>query len=426
MIRSTAFLLSASLLTGLSGCYVEGQGQARTSANVSGAYVQGGSSPYVGADPSAAQAGYVAPQSVAVSGAAQVTIDADDANPEILDASRDELSSYGTWWEDNSFGQVWTPHTQVVGNGFTPYVSSGHWTYANNEYVWVSDYDWGWLPFHYGRWAFVGGRGWSWVPGRRYSGGWVDWRTGENGVDYVGWGPTAPNYYWRGGVAYPMQSVNYTTPYVFCPSREIFSTNVATVLVAGPQVATIGPRTRPYYAPGNVGIVGPPPVMFGFNDTTIVRPPSSHVGMWRATQYARPGVRVPVYRPSTTIGTLDYSMPGQYARPMPQSTYVQPAPGPVMRQGYVQPQTQVYGPSYQQRPYVAPQYARPVPRVEPSPAVQQQAPQPRAYNPPTYQPSRSVAPVITPSPVAPRQYARPMAPMAPSPGPRQYARPMPR
>jgi len=31
-------------------------------------------------------------------------------------------------------------------------------------WTWVEDEDWGFAPFHYGRWVFVGG-GWGWVPG---------------------------------------------------------------------------------------------------------------------------------------------------------------------------------------------------------------------------------------------------------------------
>ena len=35
---------------------------------------------------------------------------------------------------------------------FVPYTTAGHWVY-DDDYVWVSDYDWGWAPFHYGRWV---------------------------------------------------------------------------------------------------------------------------------------------------------------------------------------------------------------------------------------------------------------------------------
>jgi hypothetical protein len=29
----------------------------------------------------------------------------------------------------------------------TLYVTGGHWSY-DGDYVWVSDYPWGWVPFH--------------------------------------------------------------------------------------------------------------------------------------------------------------------------------------------------------------------------------------------------------------------------------------
>ncbi len=65
----------------------------------------------------------------------------------------------------------------------------------------MSDYSWGWAPFHYGRWAYTGGYGWGWIPGRTYSGAWVTWRTGGAGYGYVGWAPLGPTWGWRNGAA---------------------------------------------------------------------------------------------------------------------------------------------------------------------------------------------------------------------------------
>src|SRR5690606_12331744 len=61
----------------------------------------------------------------------------------------DELSPYGDWVNDPQYGYVWIPY---VDRDFRPYVSNGYW--VNTEYgnTWYSDYEWGWAPFHYGRW----------------------------------------------------------------------------------------------------------------------------------------------------------------------------------------------------------------------------------------------------------------------------------
>ena len=51
-----------------------------------------------------------------------------------------------------------------VAAGWAPY-RFGHWVWvAPWGWTWVEDEPWGFAPFHYGRWAEVGG-GWCWVPG---------------------------------------------------------------------------------------------------------------------------------------------------------------------------------------------------------------------------------------------------------------------
>ncbi|MDP9150733.1 MAG: hypothetical protein M3O36_12450, partial [Myxococcota bacterium] len=92
-----------------------------------------------------------------------------DNDPSALTDFHGTLDPYGTWMEDASYGTVWVPSPTVVGPHFTPYVTSGRWAY-DDDYVWVSDYEWGWAPFHYGRWVYGGGVGWEWIPGRRYAG----------------------------------------------------------------------------------------------------------------------------------------------------------------------------------------------------------------------------------------------------------------
>ncbi|MDQ3395048.1 MAG: hypothetical protein M3512_13170, partial [Bacteroidota bacterium] len=58
----------------------------------------------------------------------------------------DELSPYGSWVHNPDFGYVWLPD---AGPDFQPYASRGHWVMTEYGNTWVSDYNWGWAPFHY-------------------------------------------------------------------------------------------------------------------------------------------------------------------------------------------------------------------------------------------------------------------------------------
>jgi len=74
-----------------------------------------------------------------------------------------DLSNYGQFVQDPTYGQVWYP-TQVPAD-WAPY-RYGQWSYVQPwGWTWVDDQPWGFTPFHYGRWANVGGR-WGWVAGQ--------------------------------------------------------------------------------------------------------------------------------------------------------------------------------------------------------------------------------------------------------------------
>src|SRR5262245_54374053 len=62
------------------------------------------------------------------------------------------LSPYGDWVYVSHFGRVWRPYRAIVGVDFRPYLTDGHWVYTDYGWSFESDYDWGWAPFHYGRW----------------------------------------------------------------------------------------------------------------------------------------------------------------------------------------------------------------------------------------------------------------------------------
>ena len=163
-----------------------------------------------------------------VLGFAQDTTDypydyAADTDPAALDDFAEPLDPYGTWVDHPTYGTVWVPDRVVVGDDFQPYRTAGKWAVADDgEWVWISDYDWGYIPFHYGRWVWISGTGWAWIPGRVYAPAWVVWRTGEPGYDYIGWAPAPPAYVWFGGVAVGYYGT-VTVPWWYCPSTYFFS-----------------------------------------------------------------------------------------------------------------------------------------------------------------------------------------------------------
>ena len=73
----------------------------------------------------------------------------------------DDLDDNGTWRDEPEYGHVWYPNE---GPDWSPY-SDGSWNWvAPWGWTWVGYEPWGFAPYHYGRWAFVGGA-WGWCPG---------------------------------------------------------------------------------------------------------------------------------------------------------------------------------------------------------------------------------------------------------------------
>jgi hypothetical protein len=110
----------------------------------------------------------------------------------------------------------------------------------------VSDYDWGYIPFHYGRWVWIAGRGWAWIPGRTYAPAWVVWRVGDGG--YIGWAPMPPTWYWSGGVAVGLWTAPYAA-YCFVPTTYVFHHHVHTYVVRDPVVVRQVAATTQTYRP---------------------------------------------------------------------------------------------------------------------------------------------------------------------------------
>ena len=122
-----------------------------------------------------------------------------------------DLSSYGSWYDDPSYGHCWRPR---VATGWAPY-RQGQWVWTPRAgWTWIASEPWGWAPYHYGRWALTPAYGWVWVPGygrstNRYDNyrwrAYYRWRPALVGFfdapsprgHYVGWYPLAPGQHWR-------------------------------------------------------------------------------------------------------------------------------------------------------------------------------------------------------------------------------------
>ena len=99
------------------------------------------------------------------------------------------LRPYGTWVDDVTLGRVWVPSSAIVGADFVPYATNGTWVLTDYGWTWRSAWDWGWAPFHFGRWLMRSRAEWCWVPGTLWAPAWVAWRVGR---DYAAWAPLPP------------------------------------------------------------------------------------------------------------------------------------------------------------------------------------------------------------------------------------------
>jgi hypothetical protein len=110
-----------------------------------------------------------------------------------------DLTQYGSWVPDPTYGQVWVPNN--VAPDWAPY-RDGRWVWEDGYgWTWLSAEPWGWAPYHYGNWFHSAAYGWAWFPPRP---GLVapPWRPAlvafisfgsvGIGVGNIGWVPLAP------------------------------------------------------------------------------------------------------------------------------------------------------------------------------------------------------------------------------------------
>src|SRR5512143_1789772 len=67
-----------------------------------------------------------------------------------FDLAYSNLSQSGSWLVSAQYGHVWQP--REYNRDWNPYYD-GHWVYTDMGWAWVSDYQWGAIPYHYGTWV---------------------------------------------------------------------------------------------------------------------------------------------------------------------------------------------------------------------------------------------------------------------------------
>jgi len=98
------------------------------------------------------------------------------------------LSHHGSWLVSAQYGRVWQP--REYRREWNPY-HDGHWVDTDMGWAWVSDYEWGSIPYHYGTWFVDPRYGWVWIPGEIWAPSWVVFRTSPG---YIGWSPVPPGF----------------------------------------------------------------------------------------------------------------------------------------------------------------------------------------------------------------------------------------
>ena len=325
----------------------------------------------------------------------------------------EDLDRYGAWQQNPEYGALWVP--RGVSANWAPY-TTGRWAWVSPwGWTWVDDAPWGFAPFHYGRWVYVGAS-WCWSPGsyvRRpvYAPALVAWIGGPRlqigitvgGGPAVGWVPLAPREVYvptyRVSPGY-VRSVNVT--------HVTNITNITTI-INNPQQA-VGERDyRNRKFPHAVTVVPA-------STLTTRQPVAPAAAQWRNS----PAVREIASQPprANIVAASPVAAPPPAQR-RPDAPAARPAPGanvsPAVREaapGFRRDQPDVLRRAPDGRPAVTPQPAQP---VQPQPQAQ---PQPRTapVTPPAVAapPSARPQPMPTPSPaLRPVQPAQPGQPAQP-------------
>jgi hypothetical protein len=324
----------------------------------------------------------------------------------------DALAPHGAWFQLPDLGWVWQPSPAEVGADFAPY-RNGHWVATDVGWTWVSDFDWGWAPFHYGRWYQDARYGWVWQPGTDWAPAWVDWR---EGAGYVGWAPLPPGGEYAPSDDYAWSFVE--DPYFLAP-------NLPSLVIVGHRFRHFH-ETRPLrdrHTVGRTHVFSGPSVgrIEARTGTPIRAVPVAHLQGQRRLWAPRLAPSVPGHRaaPARTAPPPHIVTPGRPQAVHPGGEAAQPrATSHATPRAAPPPGRPANAPAARPAPHVAPPHvaAPPAPAPLPAaPAPHVAAPAPRAA-PPAPAPHIAAPPHAAPPAPAPHIAAPPhAAPPAPAP-----------
>jgi hypothetical protein len=302
-----------------------------------------------------------------------------------------DLDAAGTWRNDPTYGNVWTP--AGMGPDWAPY-RTGHWAWiAPWGWTWVDDAPWGYAPFHYGRWVYIGGA-WAWVPGPVvvtarpvYAPALVAWVGGPSfgvsigigGGAAVGWFALGPREVFVPAYAYSpayIERVNVTNTVIV--NRAVF-TNVSVAnatyvnrgvvgavvavpgaaFVAGRPVAAAAVMVRPeavarVQVAAYAGVAPQREAVLGGRAVTTVAPPAAAMNRTVVTRVAPPPAPVPFAR-------QQQALQANQGRPLAPAAYnqIRQSSPPPQRVNY-RPATPAGTPAAAARPISPTPAARPV------------------------------------------------------------------
>ena len=265
-------------------------------------------------------------------------------------------------------------------------------------WTWVSDYEWGAVPYHYGTWVSDPRYGWVWIPGEVWAPSWVVFRTTP---DYIGWAPVPPGF--SVGV-----SIEFGAPssFIYVSSRDFLAPRLRTAII---------PRERTNVFINNTTVINNIVIQ---NNVVINRGPDVRI-IERATGQTvrRQAIeQVPRVAPFEHVSRAQLAVAPErvkrglrVAEPVPES---RPLPVADTRG---RPNKQAPAPAREAAP-AAPsnqgeqrQHARPTqaPAREAAPAAPSNQAEQRQHGRPTQAPAREAAPATPSNQAEQRQHARP-------------------
>ena len=181
--------------------------------------------------------------------AACAALAADVETPPFFDALKED----GAWFKLGGTSWAWQPAVMQQDPGWRPYLDGGSWTRHEANWFWVSEYAWGAIAFHHGRWIETEAYGWLWVPGTQWCPAWVDWRLTST---HSGWAPLPPDDAFLGSIGVTNYALGWQQ-YAFVPNGDFLARELrdhlvdATGFAHGAVMSFAGPE------PHQVGYVAP-------------------------------------------------------------------------------------------------------------------------------------------------------------------------